>query len=302
MLQPPRSDQPHYSRHLGDTAYWTPYVNAALIQAGIPTGQIEAPFVGTFPTFLVGPVVVKMFGERFDGLASYATELAMHELLADHPDVPAPELLAHGDLFLDGDGWAWPYLITRRLFGEALRTFDRSQTDLATVATSLGLITARLHLMDPPVPVAAREPLGTLRRSAPQRLVDFGLPPRLAEQAPGYLTDAEVASVLVHGDITADHVFIQDGKLTGIIDWGDSIVADRFYEFVPLYLDAFNASVPLLDLFLSAYGLVWDERFARRALQGVLEFRFNAIARVAQIVDLSAVASLDELAERLFLR
>jgi len=117
---------------------------------------------------------------------------------------------------------------------------------------------------------------------------------------PQYLAEAEAPAVLVHADVTADHVFLADGGLEGIIDWGDAIVADRYYEFVAVYLDAFSGSAELFEAFLEAYSLDRDEGFATQALQGVLEFQFDAISRIGELVDLSSIQTLDELAERLF--
>src|SRR2546423_14131682 len=109
----PRTDQPHYGQHLGDPGYWEPYIRAALDHHGLEGAALEAPFVGTFPTFLVGDVVVKLFGPAFDGPASHEAELAMHRLLASHPEIRAPALVASGQLYDDQPDW--PYLVTERL-------------------------------------------------------------------------------------------------------------------------------------------------------------------------------------------
>jgi len=69
---------------------------------------------------------------------------------------------------------------------------------------------------------------------------------------------------------------------------------------VAVYFDAFRGQRPLLTGFLRSYG--WDRAgdFGRRALQGVLEFQFDAISRICEMVDLTEVKDLDQLAERLF--
>ena len=33
--------------------------------------------------------------------------------------------------------------------------------------------------------------------------------------------------VVVHGDLMPRHVFVDGGRLVGLIDWGDAIVTDR---------------------------------------------------------------------------
>jgi len=300
MLPRPRTDQPHYGAHLGDPGYWGPYVEVALRDSGLAVGRVEAPFVGTFPTFLVGEVVVKLFGETFDGKASYAAEAAVQNMLAGHSEIPSPALVAKGELFPEGTGWSWPYLVTERLSGQPIRVFDRSGPGLTPVADRLGEVVARLHQLDAPPVVAERDLIPGLRRSAPDRLAQVGLPPRLVEQVSDYLIDAPAPSVLVHADITDDHVFLHGGGLQAIIDWGDAIVASPYYEFVAVYLDALGGSRELLGRFLASYGLDRDGQFPVHALQALLEFQFDAVTRVKELVNLDSVRELDELAERLF--
>ena len=64
VMERPRDDQPHYGEHLGDPEYWRPYVLTALGRHNLPTAHVEPPFVGSFPTSLVGRLVVKLFVRR----------------------------------------------------------------------------------------------------------------------------------------------------------------------------------------------------------------------------------------------
>jgi len=298
VLDRPRIDQPHYGTHLGDAGYWSPYVAVVLARHHLPASELEAPFAGTFPVFLAGEVVVKLFGPAFDGTESHAAELAMHHLLAAHPEVPAPGLVAHGCLF--GDEPRWPYLVTGRLRGVAIREAGLGHFESVSVAAQLGEAVGRLHQLPAPGPVASRDVLKEMRGGAAERLRGFGLPGHLAEQVPGYLADALPATSLVHADITADHVFVDRAGLAGLIDWGDALLADPYYELVAVYLDAFGGRRPLLTEFLRSYRWERAGDFGRRALQGVLEFQFDAISRISEMVDLTKVNDLDQLAERLF--
>jgi hygromycin-B 7''-O-kinase len=298
VLDRPRVDQPHYGAHLGDADYWEPYVTEVLLRNRLPKARLDAPFVGTFPTFLVGNFVVKLFGETFEGAARYKVELALHELLADHPEIPAPGLVATGDLFEDEH--RWPYLITQRISGVAVREADLGKTEAAEIASRLGEITARLHQLSPPPVVDDPLRMLQLRGNATERLRGFGLPEHLVEQVPDYLEDAPDPGVLVHADITADHVLVDAGQLVGVIDWGDALLADPYYELVAVYLDALRGQSALLERFLDGYSWKPSDDFPRRALQGVLEFEFNAIDNVRRLNDLDSIDSLDVLADRLF--
>lgn len=300
-LPRPVTDQPHYGQHLGDVDYWGAYVRTALERSGLPTDRIEAPFVGTFPTFLAGDVVVKLFGETFDGADCFAAELAMAELLAAEPGIPAPGLVASGRLYDDHDHWPWPwpYLIMERLTSVPIRE-ARTAPSVPAVAAELGTAIGRLHRLPVPDVIAARDPLPGWRAAAPERLRGFGLPDRLAEQVPDFLADASAVRVLVHADLTADHVFLDDHGLAGIIDWADAIPADPYCELVATRFDALDGDAGLFSIMLDGAGWTRSDDFPRRALQGVLEFQFNAVTAIDELVGLHRFATLDELAEALF--
>ncbi|MDQ3699761.1 MAG: hypothetical protein M3442_02450, partial [Chloroflexota bacterium] len=129
-----------YGARLDDVDFWAPYVWEVLARHRLPAAPLKAGFVGTFPTFLSGPYVVKLFGERFEGALRYDTELSIHQLLAEHPEIPAPALIAHARFFEDAPstGWPWPYLVTTRLWGTAWRDVDLPPAKGADVARSLG--------------------------------------------------------------------------------------------------------------------------------------------------------------------
>src|SRR5262249_9433736 len=113
------------------------------------------------------------------------------------------------------------------------------------------------------------------------------------------LADALPATSLVHGDITADHVFVDRAELVGLIDWGDALIADPYYELVAVYFDAFGGQRPLLTEFLRGYR--WDraDEFCRRAIQGVLEFEFDAHRQVSEMPNRTEGKALGNLAKRL---
>lgn len=300
MFGQPIAVEPHYGDHLGDVDYWGRYVVEIAKREGLPKSHVEAPFVGTFPTFLIGERVVKLFGSGYDGASSWAVEKAMHELLALRPSIPAPELLAAGALFTDAQEWTWPYLVTKRLRSRPVRERPLNGTAGESIAEQLGEAVADLHTLEPPAEVGDRDLLPRLRSEASVRLTGFGLPTHLVEQVPNYLTDAPRPTTLVHADITADHLFHDGHALTGIIDWGDAVIADPSYELVAIAFDCFDGDRRLFESFLRGYGWVVDADFPKNALQAICNFQFNAITRISKIVDLNSVRTLHALADRLF--
>lgn len=57
--------------------------------------------------------------------------------------------------------------------------------------------------------------------------------------------------VLLHGDLKPPHIFADEGRLTGIIDWGDALAGDPLYDIARFSL----VGKAELDLLLTGYGL-----------------------------------------------
>ena len=49
-----------------------------------------------------------------------------------------------------------------------------------------------------------------------------------------------------------NHIYVEDGRLSGIIDWGDAVVIDRHYELAKLCFGTLGCDKGLLRLFLAA--------------------------------------------------
>lgn len=154
--------QAEYAEHLGDVELWEPYVGEALARHGLPWDTPEIGAVGTFPTFLVGRLAAKLFGELFSGPECHAAEQSVQRLLLDHPEIPAPALVAEGALF--DDGWPWPYLITTRLSGRAWSDAAPSRSDSLVIARRLGEVMRRVHALPAPAgPIWERDWLAEAR-------------------------------------------------------------------------------------------------------------------------------------------
>ena len=105
---------------------------------------------------------------------------------------------------------------------------------------------------------------------------------------------------LLHADLHDHHVFVEHGHLVGLVDWGDAIVADPYYELAALHLLTFNADRRLLAAFLDSYGWPSDPDFARRAMSMALIYQFDVLHRVARSMDLTAIPTLEALADLLW--
>jgi aminoglycoside phosphotransferase (APT) family kinase protein len=296
-----------YRSRLGDADFWGPYVTEVLQRHELAdaTGDLQAGYNATYPTFLCGDVVVKFFGFSKSWRAGHIAESIAQTLVATDPDIAAPALLAEGHLYEADD--SWPYLVSARMPGAAWRDAGLSADQKATVASELGAQVTRVHTLRPwgIVPHAEWSSLDVTDAAA-----HSSLPPHLVAQVHEFLSRVRTFDhVFVHGDLVAAHVFVQDGHLSGMIDWGDAMVIDRHYELIQIHRDLFDCDKSLLRAFLEGADWPVGEDFAQRALG--LALHRQAVGRaqhhtmdvfepVAARFPLQDVATLDDLANELF--
>ena len=115
--------------------------------------------------------------------------------------------------------------------------------------------------------------------------------------------------VFTHGDIVKMHTFVENGRFSGIIDWGDAMVTDRHYELIQPYRDLFGCDKTLFRVFLDACGWPMGEDFPRQTLGHALHRQAVGLAQhhsmdvfepIAEALPLADIATLDELAIELF--
>ncbi len=297
-----------YISRLGDVGFWRPYVAEILdrhdlVRAG---GEPVAGFNPTYPTFLFGDVVVKLFGRSRAWHASYAAESAAHVLVATDPEIAAPELLAEGQLYDDVDA-PWPYLVTARMAGVSWREARLPAEQRLSVAVDLGRLVRRVHAL-PPSSVLKHENRPDLNVAAAAE--QSSLPSHLIAQIEDYLAGlGPFDPVFVHGDLTATHAFVENGRLVGIIDWGDATVIDRHYELIQLYRDMFGCDKTLLRAFLDACDWPVGNDFPRQTLGLALYRQAIGLAQhhtmdvfepIAALLPLREIGTLDDLATELF--
>jgi aminoglycoside phosphotransferase (APT) family kinase protein len=136
------------------------------------------------------------------------------------------------------------------------------------------------------------------------------LPPHLVAQIEDYLARLGLFDrVFVHGDLVANHVYVANGRLAGIIDWGDAVVTDRHYELAKLYFDMFRGDKALLRVFLEASDWPAGDDLARKTLSlalyrqavGLVQHHtFDVFHTLPALLPLQGVATLAELAAELF--
>ncbi len=313
-----------YRQHFMDAALWRPYVIAICARHGFsPCERVSAGLPGTCPAFAVEERwLVKFFGRLFNGGASYAAECEANRLLPRDGSIPAPAVVAAGDLFpveAAPTGWPWPYLVYEFIPGVSIGEVwgQMDDAERLAVARSLGWLARRMHAL----PLAGSvvfpdtwdvyvdflvEQIAHATRAArawaclPERLIaqitSYVLPPAA-------LIDPGVRPHLIHADLNGDHLLgrLDGGRWTtfGVIDFGDAMVGSLYYEVVALHLGLFCRDRGLLRAFLDAYGVGAAARrdFPAKAMTAALLHRCNVLVEVPE---LGQAESLEQLAVRLW--
>lgn len=270
-------------------APWTPDIVVGpelaleLIRAQFPAlGATEVRPLGAGwdnTAYLAGDVVFR-FPRRRSTVALLEREMRVLPRLAPALPlpVPLPELVG-----VPAPGYPWPFAGYRRLPGTTASEAPLTDAQLMDAAGVLGAFLAALHAVpvgDLPLPgdeigrlnIAARLPSARARLAA---LATAGLVDdpatwlRLLERpAPLVAT----TGVVVHGDLYARHLLVEDdGRLCGVIDWGDVHVGDPAVDLMVLWGFLPAAVRPA---FRRAYGNI-EERALALARQRAT---FHAIA------------------------
>lgn len=291
MKGPSFASLEEYRHHLADLDLWGPYL------AGV-VGDTEAVagWNPTFPTFVCGEVVVKLFGfvDRWE--SAYVAEREAAELLATAPDLAVPRLLGTGEA-------GWPYLLMSRMPGVRSDEADLTDAEWLDLVHAVGTQVQRLHAL----PIPGGLPwidAGELDIAA--GAAHSSLPPYLAAQAEAYVARLPpVDPVVVHADLCAMHVFVDDRRLAGIIDWGELSVADRHHELIQVYRDLCACDGDRFEAFLASADWPIADDFPLRALGHALVRqargrRIDVFMPIAERFALDDIPTLDALATALF--
>ncbi len=312
-----------YGSSFIDLEIWEPFVKRICQRHDLnPAEPIRTGIPGSYPTFIVSDRwVVKFFGQLYGGEKSYAVEWNANLLVANHAEIMAPAVLATGQLFEEESHWRWPYLIFDFVPGISIGEVDKHvlYSDKQKLANQLGQMTHKLHSLSlTKNPFFAEKGLENYanflqaqRKICTQNHRKWSsLPERLIDQIENYLLppekiiDFERPTSLIHADITRDHILgqIKAGKWEthALIDFGDAMIGDIFYELSALHLDTFKCDRNLLKAFLEAYQLSNHQQrdFPRKAMSVALLHQFNVFFGLRPQIE--ATDSLATLADQIW--
>jgi aminoglycoside phosphotransferase (APT) family kinase protein len=165
-----------------------------------------------------------------------------------------------------GDGYPWPFFGAELVRGQELAQTGLTDAERAALGRPLGAFLRALHDAE----VDVELPLDPIRRTdmpyraewARTRFDELGWTPpgaaRILDEA-AELPPAELTS-LVHGDLHLRHAVVDEGRLAGVIDWGDVCRSDPAVDLVLLW-----AALPpdVRPEFFAEYGAVDEAALLR---------------------------------------
>lgn len=293
---------------LSRASAWLPLATQALDRHGVrldPSAMLGPG--GTYPAVISGEVVIKFFGYVGEWAATWRNERLAQERLGLDRRIKAPQLLGTGELF-PGDPTPLPYLVLSRITGVSWCDAALDLDQRLQIASDVGEQLRRVHAL-PPDDLPGIDAWMTRPVSVGAQT---GLFPRtLIEQVDSWVQATRIGPrTFVHSDIFDRHPFVDRGRLSGIIDWGDAMAADPHIELGKLHLDVFEGDKRLLRSFLEGYGWPVDSAFPRRVLAMALRRHTQILGqhgeggdmfyRVPDLIAGRRIDSLDDLAEVLF--
>jgi aminoglycoside phosphotransferase (APT) family kinase protein len=233
--------------------------------------------------FNVDDAYVARFPRRAIAAPLLEREIALLPLIAPHVSLPisVPQYSGAPD-----EDYPWHFAVCRMFAGRTLDSVRPSHDALCALAAPLGTFVRELHDIDATPLIARGLPRDEIARIDHDKRFPLSRGRFASLEAAGIIDDASVflnellrlaphtrespALVIVHGDLYARHIMIDDGSITGIIDWGDLHFGDPAVD-----LGIVELVLPLEShaAFFAAYGPV-DAATRQRA-------RYRAIYHAA---------------------
>ena len=256
--------------------------------------------------------MVKFFGRLFDGERCWHVEQEAAQLLSNFPAVPVVRLMASGELEKEP---GWMYLVFEYVPGVSIgKVYTRIPfKEKLSFASWLGEWLPQMHRIEPRYGTALPGLSEELARSwfnSRWQKEPSGWPVHLSRQVKAYLSANGSFfqgghESFIHADLTQDHILgrFTEGHFTtlAVIDFGDAMRGNIYYELAALQLDLFNCDKRLLSAFLRAYGMPPYKDFVHKAMVTSLLHQFDVYAPLfVWKPELLESSTLDELAERIW--
>ncbi|KKO53429.1 phosphotransferase [Paenibacillus sp. DMB20] len=237
-----------------------------------PDGPVCHLKPGTNAVFKAGSYVIKIFAPKESGLDSdldFDTERSAMQRAID-AGVRTPRILAASAF---SDKYEFKYILMDYVEGEsagdAMTALSREQKRI--FAQKLRQILGKLN-QAPDAPVSYAAAMEKAFRN--QRWNEFsqGFKGQMADYLKGY---SPGPMVHVHGDLTGDNMIMDSRFDLTVIDFADSSVSPREYEYPPIVFELFRMDRDCVNDFMDALHILASE-FVERLFAGILLHDFGA--------------------------
>jgi aminoglycoside phosphotransferase (APT) family kinase protein len=299
-----------------NTALWKPVIRLICQGTGVATAEkIGSGYPGSSAVFIVDDqVVVKIFAPFL--IEDYFHEVETYQLIDARLDPAMPDLLAHG---VYPDRVDWHFLIMSFVAGQPIREVraEIPRNEKAAIARELGWYLRLLHAtpLDKARVVKTKAAdwyafLKERRKECLEELRDkTDLPlPVLREiyhllASDVFLPPKDFRPCLLNGDLTEDHLLLEkrlgEWRISGLIDWADSLVGAVEYEWVALWFGLCGQDAQMFRDIMAAYNpeLKLDRNFRRRmmAYTFIHQFGPELISELLKKPAAPVITSLGEL-------
>lgn len=203
------------------------------------------------------------FPRREIALDGFGRELQVLPALAPLLPLPVPQPVFLGH---PAEEFPWPFYGGPVVPGHELAEAELDEDARHALARPLGRFLRALHdatlEVELPLDPISRADMRFRVPRARERLAELGVASPRAEGilAAGFELSPPERSVLVHGDLHLRHVFVEGGRLSGVIDWGDVCRSDPAVDLVLVWCALPPAA---RAAFFEEYGPVGQEGLLR---------------------------------------
>ncbi|AGZ44747.1 phosphotransferase family protein [Actinoplanes friuliensis] len=278
-----------------------PGVRALCASLGVTGAPSRYP-AGSLPVYAVGDAVLKLFPPVH--VEELPVEAGVLSAVQGRLTVPTPAVHASGTFE------RWGYVLMDRMPGVPLASVwpDLSPADRDSLAVQLGEAIASLHAVPVPEiedwwPEDWPEFVEDQVTGCAGRQRALGLDPAWVAQIPSFLAGVplgEPEPVLLHTEILGEHLLVEDGRLSGLIDFEPAMRGAPEYDFVGPAVFLADGDARFYDRMLRAYGAGPDRELRQRLMAWTLLHYYSNLGAYLERLPPPAEPTFASLADRWF--
>jgi hygromycin-B 7''-O-kinase len=311
-LLPDINTEEDYRAIYRDVNAWLPAMRAICQRHGLDETQLEFAPPGTHVVFKVKPeLYIKLFAPPWRG--DFIPERLVLRKLSEQPHLPVPRIVVEGNIE------DWPYIIITAVEGIPLYQVWQaiSMSDKQRIAAQCGEFVSALHSIQTEglEAIAIDWPafVENQIKECSDQLSSANLDSGWIQSVTEFLDDLpplfepDFHPVLLSADVTDEHILVSKcksgWKMTGFIDFGDSMLGHPHYDFAAPGCCITRSSPDLQRAMLLAYGYSLDQLdrvLSEKLMAYTLIHRFINIPDLLGLFDSKQPRDLEELRRELW--